>query len=220
MFNFSGMLAKYAQPITLVTEAAGQWIAGQWVPGAATHTVITAPVLPISPDDMRFDTLTYKTNDRKIYVHQKIEVGQKVKTEVAYAGAEIERSDSTITILTTLTGLAGNDVTVVFSNTGEAGFAASYHAGTKQIRLNFGGDTEATAEQVTAAINGLTLFTATTNEVAEDETEAVFTLSDIGTIATLSGGQEVEYTVMAERDYSFHANGLRIYILSRSDAGD
>ena len=31
---------------------------------------------------------------------------------------------------------------------------------------------------------------------------------------------DAEFTVTSPRDYSYHANGLRIYILRRSDAGD
>ncbi len=114
MFNFSSMLEQYQQDIIIITKTDGEWDkdTGQWVEGTITETEAKAAVFPLSPDDMKFDDLTYSTYDRKIYYHDHLKNGQKVK------------------------------------------------------------------------IN------------------------------------DIEFTVMAPRDYSHHASGLRIYIVSRSDAGD
>lgn len=80
MFDFSQMLAQYAQPITLVEESPGSWDlpSGQWIPGATTETTITAPVLPLSREELQYDQLGYTTADRKIYLHQRIDKGQKI----------------------------------------------------------------------------------------------------------------------------------------------
>ncbi len=113
MFDFQTMLEQYQQDIVIITETDGSWGSdGQWSEGTLTETETQAPVLPVSPDDMKFDDLTYSANDRKIYYHGHLAIGQKVKID------------------------------------------------------------------------------------------------------------DIEVSVMQRRDYSYHANGLRIYIVSRSDAGD
>ena len=81
MFNFSDMLAQYQQSIKIITEADGYWDTntGQWVEGTLTEVETNAPILPVSPDDLKFDDLTYNTSDRKMYYHSDIDIGAKVE---------------------------------------------------------------------------------------------------------------------------------------------
>ncbi len=215
MFNFSDMLTQYEQPITIVTETNGAWntTTGQWTEGTLSEVHTNAPVLPVSPDDVRHDSLAYDINDRKLYLHSHLDNGQKVKLDVVNASANLTQGDAVVAITASITGLAGNGIKAIITNTGEAGFAASYNTTTRQIVLNLGGDTSVTCEDLADAIDGLPLFSATTTKPDE-------TYTTVGLQVTLAGGYDVEFTVMGRRDYSHHANGLRIYILRRSDAGD
>ncbi len=80
MFDKSEMLEPYSQPITIINKTGGEFnqSTGQWEKGEPSEVEIEAPVLPLSPDDLRFDELTYTTSDRKIYLHQHLDIGQKV----------------------------------------------------------------------------------------------------------------------------------------------
>lgn len=74
MYNMQDLLSAYEQPITITTFEDGSWNhnTGQFEPGDSIEEETTAAILPISPDDTRYDELEYHTSDRKMYYHDNL----------------------------------------------------------------------------------------------------------------------------------------------------
>ena len=84
-YNFKRLLQKYAtSPVYALMEGQGHrdpYNGGEWVPGEITEAEIDgAAVVPLSNEDLRFDEGgTYNAEDRKLYCHEDVALGTKIK---------------------------------------------------------------------------------------------------------------------------------------------
>ena len=84
-YNFKRLIQRYAtSPVYALVEGQGHrdpYKGGKWVPGEIVETEIEgAAVVPLSNDDLRFDEGgTYNAKDRKLYCHEDVALGTKIK---------------------------------------------------------------------------------------------------------------------------------------------
>ena len=82
MFDFRDMLYGYSQDFYILNKATGAWntSTGKYVEGATTKQLITAPILPLTNDDIANEQSgTYTRQDKKIYIHIDIANGKEVE---------------------------------------------------------------------------------------------------------------------------------------------
>lgn len=87
MFDFRDIIKKYGKTIYVIEETEGYYDydnGGEWVPGQREEVGVTAAILQISTKELNSQTAQYgegglyTTDDRKIYIHKALEVGQQV----------------------------------------------------------------------------------------------------------------------------------------------
>ncbi len=83
-FNFKNLIKKYGKnPVYLKSETAGHYdyeAGGIWVPGTTTYVTFEGAVVPLSNEDLKYDSGgTYSAEDKKLYSYQAINKGQMVK---------------------------------------------------------------------------------------------------------------------------------------------
>ena len=76
-------LKRYEQPLVIKNKTDGYYNdSGQWIPGTNANVNIRCPVVPMSNDDLvSAEGGQYTSNDRKIFVHQELELGQDIETD-------------------------------------------------------------------------------------------------------------------------------------------
>lgn len=80
--NFEELFEVYGETATRIVEAPGHHDqqTGLWVPGTLVESEIDGIILPLSGADLRFDAPgTYTVSDRKLYVRQKLGLGEQVR---------------------------------------------------------------------------------------------------------------------------------------------
>jgi len=83
-FNFKNLIKKYGKnPVYLKSETAGHYDydnGGVWVTGTATFVSFDGAVIPLSNEDLKYDSGgTYSLEDKKLYTYTSIKKGQVVK---------------------------------------------------------------------------------------------------------------------------------------------
>lgn len=86
MFDFRDLVANYSTPITIIEESEGYYDyenGGKWVPGEPQEIEATAAVVQMSVKELNTmaqygEGGVYTRDDRKIYIHRKLKIGQKI----------------------------------------------------------------------------------------------------------------------------------------------
>lgn len=114
--------------------------------------------------------------------------GKHVNEDGVDAQAFLENSagdgEITITADTALEGAAGNNIKVVFEDSGSGGLSADYNGTDKILTFDFGGEASATCTEIVGVINAKDNFTADTDTGTKTFTVA----DDMEATATTSGG--------------------------------
>jgi hypothetical protein len=87
MFDFTKLIAKYGKTIVIVEETEGHYDydnGGTWVDGQHQEVEVTAALLPIGRNELNSlnaqygEGGRYTIEDRKLYIHQGLKIGQKL----------------------------------------------------------------------------------------------------------------------------------------------
>ena len=82
--SYKKMLKRYSRPVKLLSHICGDYEAdtGKWVRGMDAEENIIAPVTPLSDDDLRQgEGGEYTSEDRRLYLHQKVDMGTMVEVD-------------------------------------------------------------------------------------------------------------------------------------------
>lgn len=84
LFDFKGLIKRFGlHPPSLLVSSGGYFDyenGGVYVEGSITLEEFNGAVVPLSPDDLKFeDAGKYNKQDRKLYCYEDFEVGAKVK---------------------------------------------------------------------------------------------------------------------------------------------
>ncbi|WP_425447743.1 hypothetical protein [Dethiothermospora halolimnae] len=86
MFNFKGLIDKYSSPLIIYegTDGYRDWDnGGVWVEGGKRPVEVQGAIVPLNTEDLKFDDGgTYTTDDRKLYIHRNLDIGEEVKDAI------------------------------------------------------------------------------------------------------------------------------------------